>query len=449
MSERKSPPSGFGIRYVHSSQLPAREVGVDTLEWKTDEPTANPFVLKKVLPRKFPTTIIQHGPHRATGSDTHPPKGNGYSMISGDTPRALHSNATDDHDIMPKQATKTISHESSQGLRLSGLKNSGEDFVLEACTVMPTIQWTTRGYNVTWRVSVMPLQESEVKKELQRLQKADSKNVCEQLDSLAWRERCAIEDFIAEEPQLPTKSHIPHQEHIILLAVAVELIKAEDELERVLGDLSGRRVKMVIKTKRWSDTPDHKDTFNRYPWTRVHRKHMSTRVLNDRGFIWEWDRKHPDHIIIKTWIPRNVQDMLFEQSRDIRDAKHSVMNASPLHDPDIDPPISLKPRRRLCTPLRNVFARLCFRKEGARNMDVLQGTIETLYRSSAEDFPFIQRNRDMRENEKAAEPWKTRKDADTEIEELERQRLDHRIQKRNQKMQDKVHKPSNIISYLS
>ena len=445
-SECQSETSNYLKSKTKDESAPC-EAGIDPGNKISDQSATNLFPTTPA-PRLPTTSNPQHGFNRAMAVGPDPLNGNRkFKSSTRDYSFTLGSSVTNNDQTPRKKfidgALNGPNHlpDPLETIDLS------DDSILEACTIMPTFSPTPCGYNVSWVVTVMPLEESEVKKELQRLQEMDSRNVCQQLDSLMWKERSAIEDFIANEPQLPTRSRFPHQDHIVLLAVVVESTESEEELQRLLGCASTRRVKIVIKTKRWSDKPGIMSSKpNSYPWIRVHRKHMSTRVLNDRGLPWEWDFIRPDHIIIKSWIPESLQDQLFERSRDIRGAQSMAVNASPSFDPPLDSGRTLEqdqltnavtPKRKFCKPLTNVFARLGFIKHGDRDRDSAK---ENKSRSDARltEIESDQRNPDLGDREKTAEPWKTRMDTEIEIEELERQRIEHRIQKRYQERVSKA-----------
>ncbi len=343
-----------------------------------------------------------------------------------------------------------ISHEQEKAT------NSTDDSILEACTIMPTIHSTDRGYDVEWLVAIMPLQESDVRKELRRLQEMDPRSLCEQLDSLTPKERCALEDFIALTPSPPNGSRWPHQEHIVLLAVVVEHKEPTEELERFLGNISGRRVKLVIRCKRHSNAKGRVDSPNSYPWLRVHYRYLSTRLLNDRGIPWEWDRSYPGYIIVKRWVPQVEQDMLFEQSRGMREARQLIIDvASPQpfseepalrkQDPQSN---SMAQRRRFCKPLTNTLVRFGFIRGIDRDQDIAKEAVKSRHVLQNNGQYYEQREPEFGGGEKVAELWKTRKDIEMEIEELERQRTELRIQKRNEEKQDKVEQPIHPTKFV-
>ncbi len=62
-----------------------------------------------------------------------------------------------------------------------------DDSTLQAYSIIPVSHPTDSEYVVNFRVVKVPLQESEVRKELQEFQERDSRNVWEQVDSLIQR----------------------------------------------------------------------------------------------------------------------------------------------------------------------------------------------------------------------------------------------------------------------
>lgn len=371
--------------------------------------------------------------------------------LAGVSSFTMKQRVKDSPGISRKQYTENSSR--SRGRHeLEEEQNSNDSSILRTCAIVPTIRSLAQGYDVEWLVTVMPFQESEVRKEFRRLRQMDSRSVCEQLDSLTRVERCALEEFIALTPLPPTTSRWPHEEHVVLLAVVVEHIQPPEELEWYLGRVSKRRVKIVLKTKRHLNAQDHAANSNGYPWVKVHRKYMSPRLLNDRGLPWEWDSSNPNYIIIKRWIPQNELDVLFDRSQDMLQSQNLILKASPPLDPYKQAATGLEqgsetnaviPRRRFCKPLTYTLVRLGFIKEDNKE-DIAKGAIGNHNKSQDLTQYYNGHDSNPGESAKVAELCKTRKDIEIEIKELERQKIELRIQKRNQEKQCMV----NHIPYL-
>ena len=374
--------------------------------------------------------------------------------LTGDSSFTLNKSVTESPGKARKQYTGKVFHGSRDLQKPEEIRNSNDGSVLSACTIMPVVRPHALGHYIDWLVVETPLQEMEVKMELRRLHELDSRSICEQLDSLTLLERCALAEYIALTPLPPTTSRWPHGKHIVLLAAVVEHIKPPEELEWFRGRLSERRVKIVVSSKRQLNPQNHSNNPNSYPWVRVHRKHMSPRLLDDRGLPWEWDYSNPNYLIIKRWIPQNELDMLFDRSRDMRRSQDSILDASPSLDPYQQPTVGQEQnsetdtvmlRRRFCKPLTNTLARLGFIKDDDKNKDIAKGAIRNHGASQNPGQYYHQREPNPGESEKVAELWKTRKDIEIEIEELERQKIELRIQRRNEDKQRMV----NHILYIT
>ena len=185
-----------------------------------------------------------------------------------------------------------------------------------------------------------------------------------------------------------------------------------------------------------------------YPWLRVQCKHMSTRVLNDRGLPWEWDHCR-DHIIIKKWTPRKELDILFEQSRDMKKSRNLVLDVLPRIEPyqtsvvksDQRRKTSLLGRkRRFCRPVTDTLTRFGFD-------EVDDEDVERRLSANMEVFGASILTPDGGKSEKSTDWWKTRKEIEVEIEELGRQRIETRIQRRKQEKQNTVKPPFPTVVF--
>lgn len=383
-------------------------------------------------PRHDFTNVVDLGADRPTG------KRDQISLTEGSS-LTLNRRFTKSPRTARKHHTGKVFHGPRDLQKPEKTRNPNGGSVLSACTIMPVVRSHSLGHYIDWLVFEMPLEEMEVKMELRRLHELDSRSICEQLDSLTLIERCALAEYIDSTPLPPTTSRWPHGKHIVLLAAVVEHIQPPEELEWFCGRLAERRVKIVVSCKRQLNPQHNSNSRSSYPWARVHRKHMSPRLPDDHGLPWEWDYANPNYITIKPWIPQNELDMLSDRSRDMLQSQDSILDASPSLDPYQQPTIGQEQdpkadtvmlRRRFCKPLSNTLARLGFIKNDDKDQDIAKGASRNHGVSQKPGQYYHQREPNPGENEKVAELWKTRKDIEIEIEELEREKTELRIQRR-------------------
>lgn len=122
----------------------------------------------------------------------------------------------------------------------------------------------------------------------------------------------------------------------------VDIDEVLDEICQTIADLSQLSLTIVQQAR----------SQIRPVYIRVERKHMSEQTLDVYKLPWKEDPRDPNFILIKKWIDEDGQEILFEHTRKLREAKmatESLLNPDKLEKLNAE---AEEPQRPVTTPER-------------------------------------------------------------------------------------------------
>ena len=190
-------------------------------------------------------------------------------------PTGSHYHHQRPHTAEPSAQSENMSQEGASTVANQGMST------LRAWTMIPKVEAVYCGFRYTWYMMRLPLQQRELQAYLSSVRQTDFRSVVDQLDTLTLQEREFLNAFIDGD------------EIITLLAVIVDNVLPAD---RFFSNVPNRYIRVVtnvepmlgaapgppISSKPLLDL--HRPTY-----IKVHRKHMSLKVLDMYELPWELD----------------------------------------------------------------------------------------------------------------------------------------------------------------
>ncbi|KAL4885619.1 hypothetical protein BJY04DRAFT_214411 [Aspergillus karnatakaensis] len=180
-----------------------------------------------------------------------------------------------------------------------------------------------RQFKIVYDSCTLNLPDSMVQSKLQECKESSNTTVFDQLDALELDESEVLESWFAEKGW------------DILHGWRLEWIQLGDYHTLIQGveHIKARTLTLILSgVPRWASRSEKssEQAQNKATWIKVHRKHLLPDTLIAYQLPWDWDETDGNYIIIKTWIPEDLQEELFDHTRQLREGKLKAQSPSAL-----------------------------------------------------------------------------------------------------------------------
>jgi len=278
----------------------------------------------------------------------------------------------------------------------------------------------------------MPLEQSELQNQLEAVLSRSKESPWNVLVSLGSKEQGSINSVVElgrskdgcerllaaieiQEQMEKVERHMWQRkkerkavQHILLFLKLGPDDEKEKEYKRRLEEdlrksgMNDRQIAVVLKK-------DKAVNADRPTWTRMSRRHLSIETLNRNRIDYEFDtvsnlqhcvsimsdrKQDPDYVLIKRWVPEYEQDILWNQTREIREKRKPVLLAiedkKHHHETELEL-VRKKKHEKKPTPSSLLTFLAGGRKSGERRFDsdntedyeLAKGKMETLFEPDA------------------------------------------------------------------